>query len=189
MQIYYSSVAEIEQQTTQLDHLPCPHCQQTNQLVSHGYIYKKQVGGEPLAVGKRVFCSDRGRHLGCGHTVQLYLDSTLRYLHVAGSCVIAFLLSLIAGQSIQRAYQDAVGTSTPRNVYRWLDRLTGQLTVYRSLLHQPPLQETPTPQPQPSQSAYPTRRAPLLTTVKMLLQRLGQPLCAAYQAQTQCAFL
>ena len=185
MQIYYANIARIEQQTAQLDHLQCPHCQQTNQLVSHGFVYKKQLGGDPLPVGKRVFCSDRGRHLGCGHTVQLYLDSTLRYLHLAGSCVIAFLRLLIAGQTITRAYQNAVGASTARNAYRWLARLTDQLAAYRSLCHQPMLHEPPLPLP----SAYPTRRAVLLATVTRLFDHFGEPLHSAYQAQTQRTFL
>jgi hypothetical protein len=42
MQIYYESLDAITQQTAQLDRLSCRHCGQTAQLISHGYIYKKQ---------------------------------------------------------------------------------------------------------------------------------------------------
>ena len=83
MQIYYASLPAIEQQTRQLDHAQCRHCGQTQQLVSHGFIYKKQVGADPIATGKRVLCSNRHQHTGCGRTMQLYLDATVRYLHVA----------------------------------------------------------------------------------------------------------
>lgn len=118
MQIYYASLQAIEQQTMQLDLARCPHCGQSHQLVSHGFIYKKQVGAEPEAVGKRVFCSNRYQHTGCGRTMQLYLDATVRYLHHAGSAVVAFALSLMAGMSIQLAYYHATGTATPRHAYR-----------------------------------------------------------------------
>src|SRR6266516_1375511 len=142
MQIYYSSLEAIQQQTRQLDNEQCRHCKQTHQLVSHGFLYKKRVGAEPEAIGKRVFCSNRYRHTGCGRTVQLYLDSTVRYLHHAGGWVVAFVLSLITGMTVENAYRQATGTATPRNAYRWLNRLGAQLSFYRRLSHRPPLPDT-----------------------------------------------
>ena len=41
MQVYYASFQAIEQQTRQLEHEPCRHCRRTQQLISHGMIYKK----------------------------------------------------------------------------------------------------------------------------------------------------
>lgn len=185
MQIYYASLQAIEQQTMQLDLARCPHCGQSHQLVSHGFIYKKQVGAEPEAVGKRVFCSNRYQHTGCGRTMQLYLDATVRYLHHAGSAVVAFALSLMAGMSIQLAYYHATGTATPRHAYRWLNRLCAQSSAYRSLAHRPPLQDCA-----PGAAANrPARLISLMSTVTALLQRFGQPLCAGYQQQLQRPFL
>ena len=185
MQTYYPSLQAIEQRTMQLDRARCAHCQKTQQLVSHGFIRKKRIGAEPEAVGKRVFCSNRDRRTGCGRTMQLYLDATVRYLHYAGCAVVAFVLALIAGRSIQHAYQHATGTATPRHAYRWLNRLCAQLSAYRSLSHRPPLQDTT-----PSAAANrPVRLLSLISTVTVLLQRFGQPLCAVYQRQWQRPFL
>jgi hypothetical protein len=187
MQIYYPSLHAIEQQTMQLEHAQCAHCKQTQQLVSHGFIRKKQRGGADLAaVGKRVFCSNRNSRKGCGRTMQLYLDSTVRYLHHAGSRVVALVLSLIAGMTIEQAYHQAIGaTAGPRNAYHWLNRLCAQLSAYRSLSHRPPLQDAPA-----MVTAHCRARLPsLMSTFTALLQRFGQPLCAAYQAQLQRPFL
>lgn len=119
MQIYYPSLQAIKQRTMQLDIARCVHCKQTHQLVSHGFIRKKRGGGtEPEAVGKRVFCSNRNHRTGCGRTMQLYLDATVRYLHHAGCAVAAFVLSLIAGLTIQQAYKHATGAATPRRAMR-----------------------------------------------------------------------
>ena len=93
----------------------------------------------PVAVGKRVFCSNRNHHAGCGRTTRLYLAETIRYLHYAGSVVVAFILLLMAGESIARAYAHATNATDPRHAYRWLNGLCAQLSTYRSLLHQPPL--------------------------------------------------
>jgi hypothetical protein len=186
MQVYYPSLQAIEQHTMQLDGARCDHCDKTNQLVSHGYIYKKQgVGAEPEPVGKRVFCSNRTYHTGCGRTVQLYMGATVRYLHHAGSVVVAFLFCLVAGMSIQRAYNNSTGAATSRHAYRWLNRLCAQLSDYRSLSHQPPLHDAAAD----GAANRPVRLMLLIATAETLLLRFGQPLCAAYQLQLQRAFL
>ena len=181
MQIYYASLQAIERHTMQLDLARCAHCQREHQLVSHGFIHKKRVGGAPEAVGKRVFCSNRNRRTGCGRTMQLYLAAAVRYLHHAGNAVVAFVLSLSTGMSIQQAYTCATGIATPRHAYRWLDRLCAQLSSYRALAQRPPLQASaPTAAPE-----RPTRLRLLMATFETLLAQFEPPLCAAYQLQTQ----
>lgn len=181
MHIYYPDLSAIEQQTTQLDNEPCRHCGQT-QLMSHGYQYKKQAGAEPMAVGKRVFCSNRNRRTGCGRTMRLYLDSTVRYLHYAGAQVVLFVFALMAGMTAQQAYCRATGTADPRRAWRWLDRLHAQLSCYRSLAHQPPLPDAPV-------ATRPARWGLLASTFRQLAQHFGEPLCAQYQRHTQHSFL
>ena len=185
MQRYYPSLQAIEQQTMQLDHAQCTHCQQAHQLVSHGFIRKKRVGAEPEAVGKRVFCSNRQRHTGCGRTMRLYLDSAVRWLHYTGAQVVAFMLALMAGGTVQQAYGQATGKADPRHAYRWLHRLGAQLSCYRSLAHRPPLQDAGVP---PAGNP-PGRRRLLASTFHLLLQRFGPPLCANYQRHIQQSFL
>ena len=184
MQIYYPNLPAIEQQTMQLDNEQCIHCKQTQQLVSHGFIYKKQARAESKATGKRVVCSQRYRHTGCGRTMQLYLDSTVRYLHYASWQVVAFVLALMAGMTVQQAYYQATGCAEARHAYRWLTRLYAQFSCYRSLWHQPPLPDTASPI-----VATPLRRGLLASTFKPLLQRFGQPLCAHYQGTLQRSFV
>ncbi len=184
MQIYYPSLEAIHQHTMQLDHAKCIHCNQTNQLISHGFIYKKQTCAEPAAVGKRVFCSNRNHRTGCGRTIQLYLDSIVRYLHHAGACVVAFMWSFMNGMTIADAYHQATNADTPRNAYRWLNKFTVQLSHYRSLIHQPLLQNIAT-----AVTATSQRRYLLASTFQALWQRLGEPLCSQYQQSLQRSLL
>jgi hypothetical protein len=181
MQIYFPSLQAICQQTTQLDLAQCAHCERSRQLVSHGFIRKKRVGANPEAVGKRVFCSNRNQRTGCGRTMQLYLDATVRHLHHGGATVVAFVLALMAGMSIEAAYTGITGAGTARNAYRWLARLCAQLPCYRSLSHRPPLRDAGTGAAPGRSLRLPT----LMETLGALLQRFGQPLCAAYQQQLQ----
>ena len=189
MQIYYASLPAIEQQTMQLDHAQCRHCGQTQQLVSHGFIYKKQVGADPTATGKRVHCSNRRQHTGCGRTMQLYLDATVRYLHYAGSQVVAFVLALVAGATVEQSYDQSTGTADPRNAYRWWRRLRAQLGDYRSLSHRPALADTAAPVVAVVDARRPLRQGLLASTFQCLLQQFGQPLCAHYQGYTQRSFM
>jgi hypothetical protein len=182
---YYPSLEAIHQQTTQLAPEQCKHCGQTHQLVSHGFVRKKRTGGDPYPVGKRVFCSNRNHRTGCGHTMQLYLDSTLRYVHYLGSAVVAFVLLLLAGVSIAQAYTQATQAQTPRHAYRWLHRLEAQMSAYRSLFHQPLLEQPPPFGVRPSS----LRRTLLASTFDALLSRFKQPLGQTYQSQLQRPFV
>jgi hypothetical protein len=185
MQIYHPNIQAIQQQTMQLDHASCVHCKKSQQLISHGFVRKKRTGGEPESVGKRVFCSNRNNRTGCGRTMQLYIDSILRYLHRSGHVIVEFVLALNAGQTIQNAYHRATGCEVPaRQAYRWLHRLAMQMSYYRSLFHQPPLDDKPN-----MTLNRPVRLITLHSTFTLLIQQFGQPLCSAYQWQLQRSFL
>lgn len=185
MHTYYADLSAIEQQTRQLEHEQCRHCQRTH-LVSHGFVYKKQSKAKPRPVGKRVFCSNRRRHTGCGRTMRLYLASTVRALHYAGAQLVAFVLALIAGMTVRQAYRQATGCADPRHAWRWLNRFDAQLSLYRSLAHQPPLHDTDTPTVRANR---PARYRLLASTFGRLLQQFGQPLCERYQCDLQRSFL
>lgn len=180
MQTYYPSLQAIHQQTQQLDLKQCRHCQQTQQLVSHGFVRKKRLQEDPQMVGKRVYCSNRHGRTGCGRTMQLYLDSALRHAHHAGCAVVAFVLFVLAGVSIALAYMQATAAHSPRHAYRWLHRLYQQISTYRGLFHQPLLIER-----MPGMRASCGRRSLLTSTFSALLMRFGQPLCQTYQSQLQ----
>lgn len=185
MQTYYSNLEKIHQQTMQLEYELCISCGESH-LVSHGYIYKKDSSTtEPVPVGKRVICSKRYGRTGCGRTMQLYLDSRVRYLHYAGCCVVAFVCWLMAGITISEAYQDVTGTEDPRNAYRWLSKLSEQFSVYRSHLHKPRLDEA---EDTPVRFVNPQRRL-LASTFHALSDNFGHPLCERYQQTLQTTFL
>lgn len=186
MRTYYPDLEAIAQQSTQLQNEDCLHCGQTAQLVSHGFIYKKQgLAKALLPVGKRLWCSTRFGRTGCGRTRQLYLDSTVNYLHYAGEVVVAFVAALMHGLGIAQAYQQVTGASSSRHAYRWLRRLSLRLIDYRSVLglaHFDHLADSLV-------RTMPPERQLLAVSFTLLLQRFPTPLCAAYQAALQRSFL
>ena len=165
----------------QTDPVCCQHCSKTDQFVSHGFVYKKQRQGEPMAVGKRLLCSNRYGHAGCGRTVRLYLQTQIARLHYSTVQITAFLLALIAGHSIADAYQAATETTEPRNAWRWLHKVQRKLIDYRPLIHH-----------RMADSGYlttHTQRGILLSTLQHLFSRFGKDACAQFQQQTQRTFI
>jgi hypothetical protein len=184
MNRYYPSLLAIEQQTQNLHHHSCHHCKQTNHLLSHGYVFKKKRGADPSPVGKRVFCSNRNHHTGCGRTHQLYLDSRVPALFYSLPILIIFLLAFIHGTPVLQAYQQATGSSSSRHAYRWLLKFQRRLSDYRAWVHQPLIHE-----PLPSSSCTQAERRMLFaSTFERLFTQWGDSLGAAYQKQFQQPF-
>jgi len=102
---------------------------------------------------------------------------------------LAHLLALMAGQTVQQAYRQATGTADPRHAWRWLNRFFAQLSSYRSLSHQAPLQNADGAVAVSVAANRPARYGLLASTCTQLLQRFGPLFCAQYQQQTQRVFL
>lgn len=147
MQVFFSSLAELESFTRRLQALPkehaCQHCPHNDQWVSHGYVYRQCPNHQSRIVGKRIVCCRRFGKLGCGRTRQLYLKSYLPRCHKRLSVVLAFITQLIRGASVQSAYDSALGHDyyEPRQAWRWLNVLQQKLGLFR--LHASPRSETP----------------------------------------------
>lgn len=182
MLTYSPSLQAIEQQSRQLNGIACRHCGKSCNLLSHGFIRKKQHGGQALTVGKRVFCSNRRSHDGCGRTIRLYLDSAVRRLHATAAQISAFALALAAGMAVAHAYLNATGNPA-RNAWRWLARMRTQLSAWRSADHQPPLAGIAAP---PRYRHQAVLRA---TLAARCFDHAGQCVCGAFQRLRQQPFM
>lgn len=133
MQQFFSSLVELEQFSLSLNSHStsnsCPHCCQNDQWVSHGYLYK-QTGEK---VGKRILCAKRYGKQGCGRTRQLYLQQVIPGRRYTLSTLLAFVLALIHGATVEQAYFKALGHEyqSPRQAWRWLNALWSQMSVFR----------------------------------------------------------
>lgn len=181
---FFATLLDLQRVTLALDHhretlAPCAHCLRRDAFVSHGFVYKKQSGGSPVAVGKRLFCANRHGRLGCGRTCRLWLAERIPRLFYYAQQVTLFVLALITGASMAAAYQRATGSFEPRNAYRWLHRLWRKLTDYRQWL---------TGRDDPPIAARTRRRAILLPTLQRLFAGSSAG-AARYQCHTQSTFI
>jgi hypothetical protein len=85
MRLFFPDFDTLHRFTLELDRhqeaLTCHHCARRGQLVSHGFVYRKQHNADKQPVAKRIFCSNRHGKTGCGRTRRLrHLLSTFKPL-------------------------------------------------------------------------------------------------------------
>lgn len=192
MKTFFDDIDSLQRFTQQLNGplvpLTCPHCQRSGHFISHGFIYKKSHQSEPIIVGKRILCSNRYGHKGCGRTQQLYLKQRIPKLCYGAHDVWLFLLSLIAGMTIAQAYTKATQAFDSRNAYRWLAACFQNLTTYRThLLRRQGRDNSITLTASIDRPRKTFRLSLVVTTLKALLTGPTAH-CAQFQQATQQAF-
>jgi hypothetical protein len=139
MQRFFPDFESLDRFTLSLacfdDAVRCPHCAKSHQLISHGVIYKQRSMHEREAIGKRVLCSNRFQHKGCGRTVQLYVATVIPALQHTVATVFAFLSALLMNVGIGTAYQLATGKQDARHAWRWLHNIHQRLSDFRTFVH------------------------------------------------------
>jgi hypothetical protein len=110
MQLFYSSLHEIEQYTSWMNRqykVACHHYQQVGHLIVHGFVYRQISSLENEIVGKRLVCSKRYSNQGCGRTIQLRLTKQLPNRRYQALMLGTFILLILAKYSVTLAYQQA----------------------------------------------------------------------------------
>ncbi|MCF6263397.1 MAG: hypothetical protein L3J24_07420, partial [Xanthomonadales bacterium] len=125
MQRFFTDFESIDKFTLSLDFhqnkLECSHCLKNDQFISHGIIYKQRSIHQLEKVGKRIFCSNRYGHRGCGRTFQLYVSKQFPSFRYHAAHLLVFISSLLNQLPVKRAYFAATGQSSSRNAWRWLN--------------------------------------------------------------------
>jgi hypothetical protein len=168
------------------DQVQCPHCSKTRQLISHGRVYRHDRQGpsvRSVVVGKRVFCSNRYQHTGCGRTLQIYVVQVIPRLRYGTSEVFRFVSALLSECDVNEAYSAATGQSDPRQGWRWLKRLALNLGAFRCWLAKAGAE------PVAWQLRGSRRVRLLLSTLAALFALLPTCPCAHLQWQQQAAFM
>jgi len=183
---FFPNISAIQKFTSELnlhkDSLKCKHCTQSDQWVSHGFIYKYISNTQPEKVGKRIFCSNRCQHRGCGRTFQLYLSTEIPSFRLAAaSRLFVFISALITLLSVKEAYRKVAGQEYPRNAWRWINRLMRRLSNFRSVVSH---------RSQPSDRTFNSRSRRLQLLLPTLQQLFSLDTdCANYQLIHQDSFI
>ena len=159
----------------------CPRCGCHETLNRHSILRGNHpsIQGKQSVRGQRVFCSNRGRRGGCGHTFSVFLADVLPR-HTFTACVLwRWLAKMLSNISVKAATEQLLLPFTLESLYRVRRTLHRQLDVLRSQLCR---QQSP---PASAQSV------PLLQTIEHLHAAFPGHPCppAAFQLHFQRPFL
>lgn len=162
--------------------MTCPHCQKQGHLIRHGYLYgyAEHSPIERTQRAKRIFCSNRGRHTGCGRTFALYHPYIIPAMQITTLSLWLILWTFIRGLSLLKAAHKLQLQFHISTLFRYLKRFR----LRQSFLRQKLFSLFPIPPNTQSTSA-------LLQTLEhfqYLTSTLKSPF-AAFQLQFQTALL
>ena len=128
--------AGVEDPAFSLKQSPCPHCGCLGSLNRHS----RSVGNDPVQAsgqsfrGQRVFCSNRGRRVGCGRTFSLVLADVLPRHTMTASLLWRWLVEVLAGLSFKAAVEKLRLPFALETVYRLRRGLRRGLALVRTQL-------------------------------------------------------
>ena len=184
MQRFFNSLESLQHYLSEFrlrsPRVHCPHCHHGEHLIVHDTVRKKARSGQTLIVGRRLFCSNRGQQQGCGRTVRLSLADRIPGLYYGAQTVCLFILALLDGLSIGRAYAKATGQSHTRHAFRWMARLEQMTAQYRSR-----------GAPHAHGTTHPTsdRCTLILQSLTSFFSKNHQDICQHYQRTFQAPFI
>lgn len=125
----------------------CIHCRQLGMVNAHGFLRGYSADGTPDFVrGRRFFCSNRGRKIGCGRTMSILFCVFIATFSVTTSLLFELVKLVLGTCSVRKAWLK-IGSKqfSERSGYRLWNRLLASSTHIRTLLLRagpPPLCET-----------------------------------------------
>lgn len=132
---FLPSAVEFDAYRLHLKSVPCPHCRAMGHLNRHGCLRGyAQEGSERVVRGWRLFCSNRGRRRGCGHTHSILLAECLRRRTLRAGQLWQFLEGLQSGLSIKAAWEKLASTFSLECGYRIMRALRRVQSRIRTLL-------------------------------------------------------
>jgi hypothetical protein len=119
-----------------LKSLACPFCERTGSLNRHSRIRGNhpEANEGAIARGQRVFCSDRGRRGGCGHTFPVLFAWVLPRHTFTATLVWQAVRQWLGGLSIRASWQTVTSPLALDSFYHLLQRLRRRLTNLRTTL-------------------------------------------------------
>lgn len=134
-QRYVRDLHALDEARAQAKLTACPHCGRVGTLIGHGKLVGYEERSSARVVrGQRLFCSNRRRRPGCGHTLSVLLSTTIKHF-IARTPTLSRMLERVAmGSSPKAAWEhDAIGAPL-RTGHRLWRRLALAQSHLRSTL-------------------------------------------------------
>ena len=101
---YVSDEEEFQEKLWFIKASLCPYCQTSGNLVLHGFLTGYGIDDEPEDKrGRRIFCSNRGKHFGCGRTFSILFSDCLKNFSIRATELWSALKNIATGKPIYQA--------------------------------------------------------------------------------------
>jgi hypothetical protein len=133
---FVTSEGELELSELGIGLWSCPHCGKSGTLIGHGYLRGYSERGQGREVrGRRVFCSNRHRRVGCGRTFSVKLSTVFSGFVVRTLTLFCFATVVLGGLTRRAAWLSAAcGALSLSSGYRLWRRLNAAQSVLRARL-------------------------------------------------------
>ncbi|MBU1085885.1 MAG: hypothetical protein KKD05_00015 [Candidatus Omnitrophica bacterium] len=141
---FYSCSGDFQRFYFRLKQTPCPYCKSAGSLILHGYLSgnHQTISGEKIIRGRRIFCSNRNRRVGCGKTFSLLAANILKGFNICANSLWRFLNNISKGMSKIQALKKLNLPFSDSTVYRLFKIFSHRQSRIRTLL----LRQSPVPQ-------------------------------------------
>lgn len=115
----------------------CPHCKYVGALNRHGFLKAFQAHDirDKSVRAHRVFCSNRGRNLGCGQTFSVWLADKVKRLFLSASQLWLFLRNAAATGNKRNAFKSLGADMSDSAAYRIWKRFHNAQAAIRTALY------------------------------------------------------
>ncbi len=134
---YYRTAEELNQFIQTLPLLRCPFCYSTGTFILHGFLtgYGNDGIKGSLIRGRRIYCSTRNHHNGCGHTLSIISAKHIYRFCINALNVWLFFKNVYSAKMSKRAAFKALNLNMSESMpYHLIRRLRQALSNIRSTL-------------------------------------------------------
>lgn len=179
---FYKSQEDFRQFYFTLKQTACPHCRLSGYLNLHGYLrgYAETSCYGKVIRGRRIFCCNRNRRLGCGRTFSVLAFNVLKKFIIRTESLWRFLNNIAAGKNKNNSLRSLKLGFSASSAYRlWRRFCLSQTKIRLHLLKfsSPPVLDS--------------IRKPPVQTILHIKAAFGNASCpiAAFQDYFQLSFL
>jgi hypothetical protein len=133
---FYKTEADFNSICKKLKMTMCPNCKLRGFLILHGYLYgySEYSAADRIKRGRRIFCSNRNKKMGCGRTFSFLMAAFIYKFTTSAQTVWRFLNNVKNGMSPAQAAR-TTGTNMQKTaVYRIYKRFLFHQTRIRTFL-------------------------------------------------------
>jgi len=140
---YYQLENEIENIHAGLKFTQCPYCKLVGLLIMHGFLYgyDEQNNKPGFIRGRRFFCSNRNKKIGCGRTINIFKTLIIKSFTYTANTIWDFLNNILNNFNIFQAFKILnipFSSSTPYRLFSKFKLKQSELRTALNRIKSPP---------------------------------------------------